>query len=759
MITQYTFVFFEFIYIALAMGDLDAVTEASFLLFTQASVCYKVTRFLTDKNSLISLLGMMEQELFQAQNERQVRCLIKQSTLIKRLCLFFLVNALNTTTLWGLMPIVDSTGGERIFPFLIWMPVSPKHSPQYELGYFYQMVAIYISAFLFSSIDSVALSMIMFGCAQLEIIMDKVEQIKRVPMSGKLKPQDREELLQENQELFVECLKHHQAVIRFIELVEDTYHSNIFFQLSGSVAIICIVGLRITATTPGSVEFISMLNYMVAMLSQVFLYCWCGNELTTRSEILRDVMYLCPWNEQTNGFRKLLWIAMERMKRPIVFRAGHYIALSRPTFVSILRSSYSYFAVLNQTQGQEKLFSIMVKSEINIGDLYLSRAKFIMSLLGVWMPPPNESILRKCYKFFMLFLQYIFLIFQVIYMCQVLGDIEEVSQSSFLLFTQACLCFKVTVFHVNIDSFRDLLAQMNTDIFMPQNECHEKILKLQALRIKRLLMWFMVCSQTTCSLFVLRPLFDDANRSFPFKMWMPVSPDHSPQYELGFLFQVLTISMSAFMYFGVDSVCLSMVIFGCAEIDIIKEKIMTVKPIAEQRVNRSITVKSILNEHYRVLIECVAQHVAIIKFVKQVEVTYHSYLLFQLSGGVGLICMSALRILVVDWKSVQFLSVVMYLMAMISQLFVCCWSGHELTATSSELHTVMYECCWYEQDMRFKRVLLFMMLRLGRPLEFRAGRYVTLSRQTFVAILRMSYSYFAVLKQTTTRNEAVEFEN
>lgn len=57
------------------------------------------------------------------------------------------------------------------------MPVGPSKSPQFELGYFYQMLAIYISAFLFIAVDSVVLSMIMFGCAQLEIIMNKVEQV------------------------------------------------------------------------------------------------------------------------------------------------------------------------------------------------------------------------------------------------------------------------------------------------------------------------------------------------------------------------------------------------------------------------------------------------------------------------------------------------------------------------------------------------------------------------------------------------------
>lgn len=62
------------------------------------------------------------------------------------------------------------------------------------------------------------------------------------------------------------------------------------------------------------------------------------------------------------------------------------------------------------------------------------------------------------------------------------------------------------------------------------------------------------------------------------------------------------------------------------------------------------------------------------------EDAYHTYLLFQLSGSVGLICMSALLLLVVDWQSVQFLSVVLYVLVMVVHMYACCWCGHELTA-------------------------------------------------------------------------------
>lgn len=107
-------------------------------------------------------------------------------------------------------------------------------------------------------------------------------------------------------------------------------------------------------------------------------------------------------------------------------------------------------------------------------DLYLNRAKFVMKLLGVWVPPFNEKTLHKWYRIFMMMLQYLFLIFQIIYIIQVWGDLEAVSQASYLLFTQACLCLKVTVFQLNVSMVRNLLERMNGDVFKPFFEEHER---------------------------------------------------------------------------------------------------------------------------------------------------------------------------------------------------------------------------------------------------------------------------------------------
>ncbi|CAH2094317.1 unnamed protein product [Euphydryas editha] len=350
--SQYSFLFLEIIYIILVWGDLNEVSQASHLLFTQTAVCYKITVFIINKKNLRELLKFMEVDIFEAENDVHDKILITKAGKVKNLSGIFLINALIACTLWTVTPWFESPEA-RDFPFKIWMPLDSKKSVEFELGYFYQVSAIYVSALLFFSVDSISLSMIMFGCAQIEIIIDKMQKIQNISISKKSKSEEYRKIIDDNNKLFVECIRQHQAVIRFIELLENTYHANIFFQLTGTVIIICIIGLCITIAKSSSIQFYSMVFYMVTMLSQLLLYCWCGSELTTRSEDLRECLYQCPWYDQDVKFRRSLLFAMETMKKPIIFKAGHYIPLSRPTFVLILRTSYSYFAVLNQAKNKQ----------------------------------------------------------------------------------------------------------------------------------------------------------------------------------------------------------------------------------------------------------------------------------------------------------------------------------------------------------------------------------------------------------------------
>lgn len=69
---EYCFVVFNIAYMFLVWGDLEAVSEALYLLFTQATTCLKATTVcIIFKNRLKKLLKFMESDIFAAQSEIQ----------------------------------------------------------------------------------------------------------------------------------------------------------------------------------------------------------------------------------------------------------------------------------------------------------------------------------------------------------------------------------------------------------------------------------------------------------------------------------------------------------------------------------------------------------------------------------------------------------------------------------------------------------------------------------------------------------------
>ncbi|CAB3248688.1 unnamed protein product [Arctia plantaginis] len=179
------------------------------------------------------------------------------------------------------------------------MPVDPKKSIQFCIGTAFQLVTISMSALIYLGVDSVTFCIAFCGCAELDIVKEKILNITPVfNKSGE--STSVEEILLTNYKKLVDCVKHHQTIVRLINHLENAFHSYLLFQLCGSVGIICMSALK-------------MMD----------------------SEELPTTMYKCIWYEQDVKFKRALCLAMICMSRPLMLRAGHYVQLSRPTFVSV----------------------------------------------------------------------------------------------------------------------------------------------------------------------------------------------------------------------------------------------------------------------------------------------------------------------------------------------------------------------------------------------------------------------------------------
>lgn len=56
-----------------------------------------------------------------------------------------------------------------------------------------------------------------------------------------------------------------------------------------------------------------------------------------QSEEIRDACYMSEWNEYDPSVRKMLFIIMERAKRPVLLTAGKFSYLNIPTLVNVTK--------------------------------------------------------------------------------------------------------------------------------------------------------------------------------------------------------------------------------------------------------------------------------------------------------------------------------------------------------------------------------------------------------------------------------------
>ncbi|XP_049825783.1 putative odorant receptor 92a [Aethina tumida] len=83
-------------------------------------------------------------------------------------------------------------------------------------------------------------------------------------------------------------------------------------------------------------------------------------------------------------------------------------------------------------------------------------------------------------------------------------------------------------------------------------------------------------------------------------------------------------------------------------------------------------------------------------------------------------------------------------------IFVMCHSGQELIYMSETLgEKIICMCNWYKMNKSLQKDLQLIILRSQKPLTIPAGPFAYLTYDLFIAIIKMAYSYFALISRST----------
>ncbi|CAH1374413.1 unnamed protein product [Tenebrio molitor] len=285
-------------------GDIEKMTETSFLLLTNTNQALKIYVFMFNGPRVRRLIKSLEREEFQPKTRVQYETIVEE---------------------------IKIRPGESIrLPLSGWYPFDTNGSPIFELVYFYQIFATWINGMGNITMDTFLSGCIMIISSQLAVLNEafRIIKLEQDDFDGIQQKQNSTKTLVRNIRLY-------KNIIQFADEMTALFSVSITSQFAVSVIIICMTMFQMSLVSPVSLQFLSMLLYQACILLEIFLWCYYGNEVIVQSEKLTESAYTCEWIDAPKEFKQNLLFFMTRTQFPLKLYAGGYFTLSLTTYMAV----------------------------------------------------------------------------------------------------------------------------------------------------------------------------------------------------------------------------------------------------------------------------------------------------------------------------------------------------------------------------------------------------------------------------------------
>ncbi|EDW82053.1 uncharacterized protein Dwil_GK18847 [Drosophila willistoni] len=147
------------------------------------------------------------------------------------------------------------------------------------------------------------------------------------------------------------------------------------------------------------------------------------------------------------------------------------------------------------------------------------------------------------------------------------------------------------------------------------------------------------------------------------------------------------------------------------------------------------------------LVECIQDFMQIHRLTNIIQQILSVTCMVQFACSAAVQCTVAMHFLFISGSndlSAMALSLVFFA-AVTLEIFIFCYFGDGLQAQSMALLNAFYSCNWMEQSLEFRRDLIIVMIRTQKVSYICAGGYIPLTLETFVQVMRFTYSAFTLL--------------
>ncbi|XP_047118696.1 odorant receptor Or2-like [Schistocerca piceifrons] len=241
---------------------------------------------------------------------------------------------------------------------------------------------------------------------------------------------------------------------------------------------------------------------------------------------------------------------------------------------------------------------------------------------------------------------------------------------------------------------------------------------------------------------------------FPALIWLPFDYAEQPAYEMVYTVLSLGLFYGSHVSTGLDGFFCTLIIYLAGHLRFLNMMLANtctgvVREAAVSGYKRKKAEASPDpdNQMRSRLRECIRYHNDIDRCVQLLSGMLGPILLGQFIVNIITISATAFIAITLKADSAWIFKYGSYLFAIAVQLLLYCWFGNDIVTESERLQMSAYSSDWTAASPRFRKELRLLLCRAHRPLRLTASKFYTISRETFLALMNASFSYFMVLRE------------
>ncbi|XP_043462617.1 odorant receptor 67c-like [Leptopilina heterotoma] len=182
----------------------------------------------------------------------------------------------------------------------------------------------------------------------------------------------------------------------------------------------------------------------------------------------------------------------------------------------------------------------------------------------------------------------------------------------------------------------------------------------------------------------------------------------------------------------------------CIQLEILMSRLTEIPKLRKKKYFSS----NIHQEEYHLLKDCIDYHEFIFSMEKQLNKIFGFLISVQFFVSTLNLCTSGYYMTKVDVDNAHFWLALLILSTFVFQIFLYCWFGESMTRKSLAIGDVIYKMDWNLLSTSTKHTLVIIMMRTMRPIQLTGSSVIIMSIETFLRILKSSYSAYNLIRNS-----------